>query len=160
MAHVIIEDEAIIARTWRSWLQTIAIGAGTGLAAWVFTAVISRYVIEPLACGATLNAAVCSDATGMAGNIATIIVTTIAVIVMVRLRVIRPIIIAVASAALLWGLAAWAEGLFWLEIIAWSIGLYAIAYGLFSWIARSTVLWLAIVLSILIVLSIRLIVLV
>jgi hypothetical protein len=55
---------------------------------------------------------------------------------MINLKMVRPLIISVSSAAVLWGLAVWTHDLFWLEAILWCVVLYAIAYLLFSWIAR------------------------
>ena len=69
-------------------------------------------------------------------GIATIVVATIGVIVMLRLRMAQPMIIAIATSLTLWGLALWTEGLAWGEIIAWSVLLYALAFILYSWIAH------------------------
>jgi hypothetical protein len=157
MAKIVTtEYNTVNTSPWLGWGRVVAFGAVAGLAVWVFTALIARYIIEPLACGQAINADVCLAATPIAGNIATILITPLAIVGMVRLGVIRPIIIALATAALLWPLAAWAEGLFWLEAIAWFVALYALAYGLFAWIVRSTLLWVAIVLSLVAVLAIRL----
>jgi len=51
-------------------------------------------------------------------------------------RVAKPIIVAVASAVLLWGLANWTSGLAWQEVLGWGVLLYAISYVLFAWISR------------------------
>lgn len=57
---------------------------------------------------------------------------------MVRLRLAQPLIIAVVSAATLWGLADWTDGLSASEIVIWSMLLYVLAYALYSWVARYT----------------------
>jgi len=155
MAQVIIEDQAVINRTWMTWGRTIAIGAGLGLIFWLLTLLIGRYVVEPLTCRTIVDATMCTDATPLAGKIATILVAVIGVITMVRLRIARPIIITVAAAALLWNLASWTLGLFWLEAIVWSVFLYALCFALFAWITRHVTLWVTIVISLLIVLIIR-----
>jgi len=155
MAQVIIEDQAVINRTWMTWGRTIAIGAGLGLIFWLLTLLIGRYVVEPLTCRTIVDATMCTDATPLAGKIATILVAVIGVITMVRLRIARPIIITVAAAALLWNLASWTLGLFWLEAIVWSVFLYALCFALFAWITRHVTLWVTIVVSLLIVLIIR-----
>ena len=155
MAQVIIEDQAVINRTWMTWERTIAIGAGLGLIFWLLTLLIGRYIVEPLTCRTIVDATMCTDATPLAGKIATILVAVIGVITMVRLRIARPIIITVAAAALLWNLASCTLGLFWLEAIAWSVFLYALCFALFAWITRHVTLWVTIVVSLLIVLIIR-----
>jgi len=56
--------------------------------------------------------------------------------VMVTMRMARPIIIVLACAATLWGLASVTSSFSLGEIIAWDVILYALAYTLFSWISR------------------------
>ena len=155
MAQVIIEDQTVLSRTWVTWGRTIALGAALGLIFWIVTVVIGRYIVEPLVCKDLVDAAVCVDAVPIAGKIATILVAVLGVIAMVRVGIARPIIIAVASAALLWNLASWTQGLFWLESIIWSVLLYALCFALFAWITRYVTLWVTIVVSLLIVLIIR-----
>lgn len=154
MAKLVVEAP-IVDRTWSIWLRTLGIGAGLGLVFWILTILISNYVIEPIACRDLANATNCTNATTLGGNIATILTGLLGVVVMVRLAIFRPIILAVASAVVLWNLAGMTDGLFWAEAIGWSIVLYAITYGLFAWIARYPTLWISIVISALIALIIR-----
>ena len=72
----------------------------------------------------------------VAGDIATILVLIAGVGLMIFLRMPQPLITALASAASLWGLATWSDGLGWAEVLAWGVGLYCLAYILFSWAAR------------------------
>ena len=155
MAKVVITDQQAIAESWAMWVRTIVLGAGVGLVFWVLTILIGRYVIEPIACGRVVNAALCADPKSMAGNISAILTSLIGLIAMVRIGASRPIVVAVATAALLWDFAAWTNGLFWLEAISWSVILYALTYALFAWITRYAVLWATIVISVLIVSIIR-----
>jgi len=155
MAQVVITDQQAVAESWAMWVRTVILGASVGLVFWILTVLIGRYIIEALACGPVLNAALCADPKPLAGNIATILVAVLGVVAMVRIGAARPIIVAVAAAALVWDLAAWTNGLFWLEAIAWSIIIYALAYALFAWITRYAILWATIVISLLIILIIR-----
>ena len=50
----------------------------------------------------------------------------------------QTLIINLAAAATLWGLAEWTNGLGWLEVVIWSVMLYGLAYVVFSWVARFT----------------------
>ncbi len=155
MAQVIIEDYQVIRSSWVIWVRTILIGLGAGLTFWILMTLIGHYVVEPLACKQVTTAATCTNANPLAGNIATVLVAVIAIIGMVRMRIARPIVIAVATAALLWDLAAWTQGLFWLEAIGWSLLLYGLVFGLFAWISRYATLWVTLVLSLVIVLIVR-----
>ncbi|HEY8992296.1 MAG TPA: hypothetical protein VIM37_00415 [Candidatus Microsaccharimonas sp.] len=155
MAQVIITDQQAVAESYAMWVRTVVLGAVTGLIFWLLTIIVARYVIDPIVCGRFFNAALCTDSTPLSGNIATILAATVGVISMVRISAARPIIVAIASAALLWDLAAWTDGLFWLEAVAWSVILYALVYALFSWITRYAALWVTILVSLLIVVIIR-----
>lgn len=155
MAQVIITDQQAVAESYAMWLRTIVLGAVTGLVFWLLTILIAQYIIDPLACGKMFNAAVCTDSAPLAGTIAAIVTAVVGVISLVRISAARPIVIAVAAAALLWNLGAWIDGLFWLEAVVWSIVLYAITYALFAWITRYASLWMTVAISLLIVVIIR-----
>lgn len=154
MAKTVV-DQTVVVRTWPTWLKVVLIGAGIGLTFWILTAILARYVVEPLACREMANVAFCVNATGIAGNISTILVAIASVFALIRLGIVRPIIITVASAALLWNLGAMLVGLFWLEAILWSVALYAVTYGLFAWITRYSRLWAVITITLLVILIIR-----
>jgi len=155
MAQVIIEDPVALQRTYLAWGRTIALGAVLGLIFWLVTVLIGNYAVEPFTCRNLAAAQMCTDAIPLAGKITTILVAALAVVAMVRMRIARPIIIAIATAAILWDLASWTQGLFWVEAILWSVLLYALCFALFAWISRYITLWVTIVISLLIVLIIR-----
>lgn len=155
MAQVIITDQQVVSTGWAAWGRTIAFGAITGIIFWLLTIIIGRYVVEPLVCRQVIDATMCTNATSLAGNISAILAATLSVVVMVRAGIARPIIVVVATAALLWNLAAWTDGLFWLEALVWSAILYAAAFALFGWITRYVTLWVTLILSFLIVAIIR-----
>jgi len=155
MAQVVITDQQALAESYAMWIRTVILGAVTGLIFWILMVIVGNYVIDPLACGRMFNSALCVDSTPLAGNIAAILAGVVGIIAMVRIGAARPIIIAVATVALLWDLGAWVNGLFWLEAIAWSIILYALTFALFGWITRYANLLITIIISLLIVLIIR-----
>lgn len=156
MAKVIVEKEqTVVVQTWQPWVRVIVIGLAIGFVAWVLTSLLARYVIEPLTCRDVANAAMCLNAVPVAGNVAAIIAGLLGTLVLVRMGIARPIVLAIASAALLWDVAAWTAGLHWFETILWTILLYALSYLLFAWIARYARLWVVLAVSILIVVIIR-----
>ena len=119
-----------------SWWQIAITGAAIGALYGILTYLIGHFLIEPMYCGSHLNVTSCSNVTGISGNIATIIVATIGLGIMVSLRVVRPIIVVVATGILLWGLSVWTVGLNWGEIVAFSAVLYTLSYLTFAWICR------------------------
>lgn len=136
-----------------SWWRSALIGGAVGLAYWVVSVLVSKFVIDPLFCRSTVNALACSNSVELSGNIANILVATAALALLVRLSIARPLVVVVASAIVAWGLAGWTEGLVWAEAAAWSILLFGLSYLLFSWISRysrSTPVLIAIVLVVLV----------
>jgi hypothetical protein len=152
VAQLVREDQTVIISPWMEWLRVVLVGAALGIFYIVITFLLSRYVVEPLACR---EAVTCLNATPLAGNIAAVLTAVLGIFVLVRFGAGWPLIIAVAAAALLWDLAAWTAGLWWLEVTAWAVLLYALAYGLFAWIGRSSRLVVVAVTSLVIVVIIR-----
>lgn len=133
-----------------SWWQIAITGAAIGALYFILTFLIGQFIIDRLYCGATLSVANCTNSVGISGNISTILVGTIGLGIMVSLRVVRPIIVAVMSAILLWGLSIWTAGLSWGEVVLWSSLLYALSYVAFAWICRYNQTMPVIIISILV----------
>lgn len=155
MAKVIVEDNRVARSEGQIWLQILGYGAAVGAAWWLLALIITSWIIEPLACsGADITA--CADASILGGRLSAVIIGIGAIFGMIRLGIVRPIIVAVASAVVLWNLSVWIQGLFWLESITWAVVLYALAYGLFGWIARHLSTVVAVVFALLFALGITL----
>ncbi len=139
MAQVILDDNQprSISASYSWWVLAL-IGVATGALYWLLTITVGHFIIEPMFCSSSANASTCSNSVSIAGNVAGILVATIGLGILVRLQVLRPLIIAISTAILLWGLSGWTEGLGWAEIIAWSSILYGLSYVLFSWVSRYT----------------------
>lgn len=159
MAKVIKEETIqaqVISPVYSPW-HIAAVGAALGAAYWALTALIDYFIISPVFCRSAGNTLVCINSVSVSGDIATILVAVIGIALMIRLRIMQPLIIAVASAAVLWGLGGWTNGLAWGEIVAWSALLYGLSYLLFSWISRYTRIVPVLIYIIAIVLTIRII---
>lgn len=137
MAKVILPEENVRSETISYSIKAMALlGFLLGLLFWLLNLGVAKLIIDPIFCGSKTFSDACVNSVSMSSDIATILVAALAVVLMINLKMVRPLIISVSSAAVLWGLAVWTHDLMWLEAIAWSVVLYAIAYILFSWIAR------------------------
>jgi len=156
MAKVITDERTVVVKPWWARVRIVFVGAVLGLIWWVLTALIANYIIEPIACRDLANAATCLDGSGVAGSIATVIVAILGAFALVRTLQPRPIIIAVASAAVLWTLGQYLSGLAWYEAILWAVVLYAATYVLFGLVAR--IVWFpgAVIAGVVTVVAIRL----
>lgn len=156
MAKVIkteVESRAI-GTSYLLWQITL-VGAVLGVIYWGLAAMIESYIINPIFCRSVSNATTCFNSTSISGDIATILVATIGIAIILRLYMARPLIIAVAVGVSLWGLSQWTSGLSWGESIAWSVLLYSLAYSLFSWIARYKQFTLVLAAMVLIISTVR-----
>lgn len=123
--------------------EVALLGVILGILYWLFASILNSFAF---------------DSIKMSGDVAMIIVTTIGLIVLMRLRMARPLMIVIAAAASLWSLAVWTNGLSWSLIILWNIILYVFSYVLFSWLARFNNTIVAMFMMLFVIVAIRIIV--
>lgn len=126
---------AIIDQDGRTMAKIALVGAVLGLLVWGLAFVLERYVLRAVLCSGEA-ASTCANIVAYSGNIAAVIVGIIAVVALVRIRVFRPLLIALGVTASLWGMAAWLTQVSLLEQILWSVVLSALLYSLYAWLAR------------------------
>ena len=156
MAKVIVDEQIRVVKPWWDRVNVPIIGAGLGLVWWVLTSILRNYVVEPLACRDLASAGACLDSFGLAGTIAAILVAILGTAILVKAAQPRPVVIAVATAALLWSLGAYMNGLVWFETLIWAVVLYALSYTVFSFVARLRTLLAVLIVSAVVVVAIRL----
>lgn len=134
----------------------IGIGAIAGLVTWGLTIALDTYIYKAILCSG--DAAVqCASSYQYATTTATIIGAAVGLFGLVRLHVFRPLLIVIASFVALWGLLSLILPMAWYIEALVVAGLYALAFGLFSWFARIKRFYIAVIIVILIVVAVRLI---
>lgn len=134
MAEYAFESKpAIIEQNRATALRIALIGAVVGVAAWMLTYTLERFVLGSLLCG---GESTCTKATAYSGGIALVITAVIGVMALVRSLVYRPLLIALGAAITLWGIGGWLAGLMILEQVGWMALLFALAYSAYGWLAR------------------------
>jgi len=137
MARIIRDQSQLyVADDVYTWLRIVLVGTLLGLLYVGLTYLISYFVIDPMFCRSAINASICAGSIGIAGNVAAVLVAAIGLFTLVWLRASRPIIVAVGTMIILWGLAGWTDGLGWGEALLWSALLFGLCYVLFGWICR------------------------
>lgn len=134
--------------------QVAIIGAAIGLLTYGLFWLIERFVVAPLLCSD--GSAMCSTAT--AGNIAIVLSALVAMGVLIQRGVRRSALIAAATAVVAWGLFAVLQPLFWLESIAWAVGIFAVSFVTFYWLARIKNIIPALLATALVVVIVRIII--
>lgn len=143
MAEIIDSNvESLLVNRPSSVWKIALIGLTLGILYWCLTALIMNFI----------------KSIDIAGNIVTILVGLIGIVVMLKMFIARPLLVALASAVALWGLASMTDGLVWYEIIVWSALLYGLSYTVFSWIASYKKTVPAVVAVIVVVAIIRLVI--
>jgi len=134
----------------QSMWKVSLLGLGLGFIYWAISLFIEFWVINQFFCSnsATL---ICQNATNVSGNIAIILTAFFGILIMVRFRMVQPLIVSIASAIVLWGVSAWTNGLAWYEILVCDLIFYLLAYALFSWIVRCKKLVVALIVCIVII---------
>lgn len=138
------------------WVYVVVLGAVIGALVWGSSLLLERYVIDPLACGASTIVA-CGRSYEIAVGIATVFGLIIGVWGLLRIGIYRPLIAALASLGVLWSLPLWVVGLAWYEALLFCMGSYAISYALFGWIMRYSRLIPVLIATVLIVVTIRIV---
>lgn len=147
----------IYVTTPRILLRVILIGAIVGAVTWVLALLLERYVIDPIFCRGAMSGTVCAETTDVAGNIALVVTAFAGMFAMVRASIFRPMLIALAAAASLWGIMGWLSGTAWYVGLIWSMLLYALTYVMFAWFARINNFVVALAVTLVIVILARII---
>lgn len=138
MARVFVDEDYPGIRSIGSsrdiWRLSV-LGLLVGLIYWLTVPVVDKYIISNLFC-ANSSLEACIDTYSVAGKVTGVLLAAASVVVMIKLLTPRPILVATAVVLCLWGLSSWYSGLGWAEALAWSVGLYILAYTLFGWLAR------------------------
>lgn len=138
MAEVVVaEGDSKIALFSRRSIITVAIiGALVGIVTWLLVLILERFLLEPLFCNSTSSFSVCSNAGSIASNIATVFAAVFGIFALVRYGYFRPLVIAIASACVLWGLVPALGGVAWYEKAIWIVLVSALTYVTFAWLTR------------------------
>lgn len=142
--------------TSQQLIQAAVTGVMVGLVVWGLSLLVDMYILQPLLCqgedgsqcGATLN---------YAGVIASLIGLGVGVSGLVYFRVFRPLLVGLAAMITLWGLTAMTVGWAWYLAGLAILALYAITYSLYAWVARLQAFWLAVLISLVLIVATRLV---
>ena len=134
------------------------IGAVAGAATWGLKTLVERFFVEPVFCRSADSFSLCSNGGTLAFNIALVIMALVAVVALVRAGGYRPLLVAIAAVATLWSANTWLGVQVWWEAAIWLSILSAIAYLIYSWIARISMFAVSVVLMIVIIVVARLVV--
>ena len=137
-------------------LQIGLTGLVVGALVWGLTFVFDTYVFKALLCQGAATAK-CATTANYAEITATIIAAGVGLFSLAKIGVFRPLLIALAATASLWGIIATATLLFpWQGVGLACILLYVLGYSACAWVARIKTFWVAAILLLVLVVVVRL----
>lgn len=150
------EDQAVslVPMSGARLLQVIAVGAVVGLVAWGLSFFLDKYIFQAILCHGS-QAIRCDMGAQYAEGVASVVAAGVGLFFLVRLQVFRPLLVALAAMACLWGIVGLTVEMPLYGVGLSVAGLYAAAYTLFAWLARLRMFWLVVVLLIAVVIGVR-----
>lgn len=145
---------AVVPATFGQLAGALAIGIGVGLAAWGLSFFFERYIFQALLCHGS-QAIRCDMGAAYAEGVAHVLAAGVGLFFLVRLRVFRPLLVALAAMACLWGIVGLTVEMPTYAIGLSVAGLYGAAYLTFAWVARLRMFWLVVVLLVAMVVGVR-----
>ncbi len=142
----------------RQLVMPLVIGVVVGAGGWLLNMLLQNFLIEPIFCKSADSFTVCANGGTVAWGMAFVIAGIISVLVLARNTIYRPLLVVIMAFAALWGIGAWLAPMSWWMALLWSGVLFGLAYALFAWVASITRFWVALLISILLVVVSRLII--
>ena len=130
----------------RDFIWILLLGAGAGLLVWGLAYLLDVYVFEAILCKGTITTQ-CHSAPQYGAVTASLVAAILMLLGLVRLGVYRPLLVVLAVTISLWGLTEILWDFAWYIAAFWTIVLYALAYGVFAWISRVRMFWVALIVS-------------
>ena len=136
-------------------IGVLLLGAATGLIILGLGMIFNRFIFDAYFCQGDATAE-CINARNYSAVVASVIAAIAALGGLVRLRVYRPLLVVIASMVSLWGVVQIVWNLYWLIAVLVVAVLYALAFGLYSWVARIRTFWISLLIIVLLALAVRL----
>lgn len=152
------ESTVLLAPEWIDLLRVGLLGAAVGLLVPALGWLLQQFLISPIFCHGTTSLAVCATGDVTTYDVSAVVMGVIAVALMANWQIFRPLLIAVAAAASLWGFQHYVGDTVshaGAEYYLSSVILYALAFVLFYWLLRLKNFALSVILTVLAVILIR-----
>ena len=160
MVRIVGAKEPIVGDVaWRVIFTAGWIGALNGVIVWLTTYFLANFVINNIACRMGTSLVSCGETGEVSAVVALVVAAIVSLIFLVRWRIYRPLLAAIAATVTMWGI-----GGSWLAITSgWGsffvlVLVSSLVYVLFVWLAKIRSFGIALVVTAIVVLLMRLIV--
>jgi hypothetical protein len=148
-----MDNAMLVEMTVRQLARVLIWGVFVGVIVWGVSWLLEMYVFGQLVCGT--GGTPCAPAQQYTAIFAAIIGGAIGLAGLLKQQTFRPLLVVLAVVATLWGLEQSLQNMAWQIQLAAHIILYALAYGVFAWIARLRQFWVVIVLFVVLIVLMR-----
>ena len=142
---------------WRDLITVAVTGAVVGLAGLALYYMLDKYVFEQIVCRAGAAVGRCQEKATYASEVAMILAGIGALFSLVQQRVYRSLLVVLAVTVGLWNIFLVIATLPWIVMLLFAVILFGLSYAAFTWIAQVKSLVLAVVVTIILVVLLRLI---
>jgi hypothetical protein len=153
-AELADKPASFILMSGRQVIGTVITGAIVGLLSWGLALLLDTYVFKTLFCHSMMTTQ-CQDAPQYAAMTASLLAAAIGIFALVKLQVFRPLLVGLASVIGLWGLMNAMTTLSWQTSMLLFVGLFAVSYLLFAWVARLRSFGLSVIIMVVLVVAVR-----
>ncbi len=149
---------ALVAMTRQEIIRIFFIGLVVGIVTYAIYIALDRYVFTPALCEqATGTLERCETKEVYGAAIAMLLTAFGGLFAMVRSRVYRPLLIVIFATASLWGVVGLISSLDWWVSALIIALIFGVAYAAFAWLARIRSFYIALGLSIISLVAVRLV---
>ncbi|HSW80116.1 MAG TPA: hypothetical protein VLG47_05055 [Candidatus Saccharimonadales bacterium] len=145
---------SFILMSGRQVIGTVITGVIVGLLSWGLALLLDTYVFKTLFCHSMMTTQ-CQDAPQYAAMTASLLAAAAGIFALVKLQVFRPLLVGLASVIGLWGLMNVMTTLSWQISALLFVGLFAVSYLLFAWVARLRSFGLSVIIMVVLVVAVR-----
>jgi len=149
------KPSTIIPTQISDFLSVVVLGGVVGVIIWAIAMMLNRFVFDVYLCQNVVSGQ-CTTAENYSVVAASIVGAIAALVALIRLRVYRPLLVLIASLVSLWGIVQLSWDLGWFTGILVVFLLYALAFGLYAWVARIRQFWIALIVIVVLVVAVRL----
>ncbi len=147
--------------TWHDIFSALWIGAVVGWIVWSGSLLLNQYVIGPVACQSDTSMIQCDQSLLVSSVAASVFAGIAGLALLVRRRVVRPLLVVLAVAVTEWGItSSWLTGYEWYYALPLVMLITGLFYAVFVWFTQLRHFLLAFILTILLIVGFRLLIVV
>lgn len=150
---------AALLMSFKDLLRILGVGALIGLVTYALYVVLDQYVFTPALCGTGVGFPErCESKEYFASTLAMILGAMGGLFTLVQQRVYRPLLVVIASSFTLWNVLTLEGNIPWWGFTLLIAAIFALAYGAFAWIVQIRNLYIALGVSVILFVVIRLLI--